>query len=290
MENTKLPYIAGGVIGLVGAALLYHYYTSLESEEEEQYGELYADLTAMGGIQKDASGMIQFEDFIKIFKLVTKHSKKQIVEFKQKNNEARRKHLRDGNDVLYKECIKKQIAQEENIYQEVATETLKFFDIEEQEFMMSQNMHAANPQFQKLMMEMQLGVDDGPATPPKVTKEKAKEIFIFVEDEKEKSMSSMKGAGGMPPQMMGNDMEATINMIVEHSKVGDKLFEKYGIEEEEFAKCIQYYNLIEDPDIKKLMHKSLQNMGPEALNMIAQMQGGMPQGGPPGGAPGGMGF
>lgn len=148
-----------------------------------------------------------------------------------------------------------------------------------------------NPQFQKVMMEMQLGIEEGNTAPPTVTKELAKEIFMFVEEEKEKAMKNIKG-GGMGA-MMGNpnDMEGTINMIVEHSKVGDKLFEKYGIEEEEFAKCIQYYNLIQDPDIQKQMQKSLSNMGPEALAMIAQMQGGVPGGAAPGGAmPGGMGF
>lgn len=137
-------------------------------------------------------------------------------------------------------------------------------------------------------MEMQLGVEDGPPTKPSVSKEKAKEIFMFVEEEKEKAMAALKSSNSDPMgALMGNPADAgTIGMIVEHSKVGDKLYEKYGIEEEEFAKCIQYYNLIQDPDIQKLMQKSFANMGPETLQMLAQMQGGAPGGAPPGG----MGF
>ena len=293
-EKSKLPYILGAAAGLVGAALLVHYFTSGDDAEDEKYAELVTDLNAIGTINKDASGMVVLDDFLKIFKLVTKHSKKEITKFKTKNNKQRREHLKNGEDDEYKECIKKQISQEENIYQEVASEVLGHFGIEEQEFMMAQNMHAMNPQFQKVMMEMQLGVEEGPSTPPKVTKETAKEIFLYVEDEKEKAMANLKGAGGAGAMggMMGNpnDMEGTVNMIVEHSKVGDKLFEKYGIEEEEFAKCIQYYNLIQDPDIQKQMQKSLQNMGPEALQMLAQMQGGAPPGAGAGGMPGGMGF
>jgi hypothetical protein len=264
----------------------------METEAEDKYAELHQELQEMGPVNKDASGLIKLDDFLKIFKIVTKHSKKQITKFKAVNTEHRRKHLKDGDEEAYRDCIKKQITQEENIYQEVATEVLNYLDIEEQDFMMAQNMHSMNPAFQRVMMEMQLGVEEGPATPPTITKEKAKEIFIFVEDEKAKAMDSMRSAGGMGG-MYGNpnDMEATINMIVEHSKVGDKLYEKYGIEEEEFARCIQFYNLIQDPDIQKLMQKSLQSMGPEALNMIAQMQGGAPgAGGPPGGMPGGFGF
>lgn len=289
--ESKLPYILGGIAGLVGAALVWHYFNNMEGEGDEKFAELHADLKELGVVEKDASGNIKLDKFCAIFKIVTKHAKLEITKFKAKSTEERRKHLKDGNDEAYKECITKQINQEETIYQEVATEVLQHLDIDEQDFMMSQALHAQNPQFQKLMMEMQLGVDEGDTAPPSVSKEKAKEIFIYVEDEKAKAMENLRasgGAGGMAGMFGGQgDMESTINMIVEHSKVGDKLHEKYGIEEEEFAKCIQYYNLVQDPEIQAIMQKSLQSMGPEALNMIAQMQGGAPGG--MGGAPGGMG-
>ncbi|CAI2376061.1 unnamed protein product [Moneuplotes crassus] len=278
----KLPLIMGGVSLLVGGAFLFHYLTNDDAAEEENL--LSGELSEFGSVEKDANGMVKFDDFLKIFKLVTRHSKLQIANFKAKNNDKRRQFLKDGDEDGYRDCIKQQISQEETIYQEVATEVLNYLDIEEQEFMMAQQMHQMNPQFQKTMMEMQMGTEEGDDAPPKVTKEVAKEIFIYVEDEKAKSMANMKGAGGMFGNP--NDAEGTINMIVEHSKVGDKLFEKYGIEEEEFAKCIQYYNLIQDPEIQKVMQKSLQNMGPEAMAMLAQMQGGAPGGA----APGGMGF
>lgn len=143
-----------------------------------------------------------------------------------------------------------------------------------------------HPSFQKLMMEMQLGFEENDNTPPTFDKVKAKEIFMFVEEEKEKAMKNTKG--GMPMMPNPSDMEGTINMIVEHSKVGDRLYEKFGVEEEEFAKAIQYYDLIRDPDIQKHMQKSLQNMGPEAMQMLAQLQGSMGGGmGPGGAAPGG---
>lgn len=276
----KLPYIIGAVGALVGAALLYHYVSGMENEEEEKYSELYNDLEQIGAIKKDASGMVVLDDFLKIFKTVTKHSKHQISKFKSAIVEQRRKFLKEGDEEGYKECVKKQLTQEETIYQDVATEVLNHFRIEEQEFMMSQNLHAMNPKFQKVMMDMQLGGEEGENTKPSFSKEKAKEIFLFVEDEKDKAMSNLKSTGGMGAMMGGGqDPESTISMIVEHYKVGDRLYEKYGIEEEEFAKSIQYYNLIQDPDIQKIMQKSLANMGPEAMQMLAQMQGGAPGGG-----------
>lgn len=286
----KLPYIIGGVIGIIGGAFLFHYLSGEDEEAEGRFDELHSDIEQIGTVTKDASGILTIDGFLKIFRLVTKHAKHQISISKKELAEERRGHLREGKEDEYRECIKKQIQNEESVYQEVATEVLTSLDIEEQEFMMAQNMHAMNPAFQKVMMEMQLGVDDGPQTPPSFSKEKAKEMFIFIEKEKESSMANLKSGGGMGG-MMGdpNNMEATINMIVEHSKVGDKLFEKFGVEEEEFAKSINYYQLVHDPDIQKIMQKSLQGMGPEALNMIAQMQGQQP-GGAGGMPPGGMGF
>ena len=281
----KLPYIIAGVGFLIGGAFVYHLLTN--EDGEDGVDELNSELQEFGTVEKDGSGMVKFDDFLKIFKLVTKHSKLKISKSKKDSNEKRRKFLEEGDDESYRECIKTQIQNEETIYQEVATEVLGYLGIEEQEFMMAQQMHQMNPQFQKVMMEIQLGVEEGDQTPPKVDKKTAKEIFIYVENEKAKAMQNMKGGGNM----FGgnpNDLESTISMIEEHAKVGDKLFMKYGVEEEEFAKCITYYNLVQDPDIQAVMQKSLQNMGPEVTQMLAQMQGGAP-GAPQGGAPG-MGF
>lgn len=282
----KLPYVIGAAAALVGSALLYYYVSGMDNEEEEKYAELYSELEELKEIKKDASGLVVLDDFLKIFKLVTKHSKHQISKFKTSIVEQRRKFLKDGDEEGYKDCVKKQLTQEETIYQDVATEVLNHFKIDEQEFMMSQNQHSINPRFQKVMMDMQLGGDEGDHSKPSFSKEKAKEIFFFVEDEKEKAMANMKADGGMGSMggmMSGHqDPEATISMIVEHYKVGDRLFEKYGVEEEEFAKSIQHYNLIQDPDIQKLMQKSMANLGPEAMQMLAQMQGGAPGGQMPG--------
>ena len=130
----------------------------------------------------------------------------------------------EGSDEYgYRDCIKQQISQEEGIYQEVATEVLNFLKIDQKELTMSQNMHVMNPAFQRVMMEMQLGVEEF-ASKLSITKEKAKEIFMFVEVE--------------------------------------------------FVKCIQHYNLIQNPDIQKIMQKSLTSMQSETLNIIAQLKGG----------------
>lgn len=101
--DKKVVYIIGGVAGFIGAALAYHYFTNMEGDEEEKYDELYNELNEMGAVKKDASGMVVLEDFLKIFKIVTKHSKKQITKFKANNNTARREHLKNEEEDEYKE-------------------------------------------------------------------------------------------------------------------------------------------------------------------------------------------
>ena len=78
----------------------------------------------------------------------------------------------------------------------------------------------------------------------------------------EKMAKSMAGGGQM------DQMEATVKMLVEHAKVGDQLFLKFQVEEDEFTKCIKHYNLIQDPEIIRLMQENMARLGPEAMGMM----------------------
>jgi len=42
-------------------------------------------------------------------------------------------------------------------------------------------------------------------------------------------------------------------MLCENAKTGDRLFEKFGVDEEEFTKAFKHFKLMNDPDIMKLM-------------------------------------
>jgi len=54
-------------------------------------------------------------------------------------------------------------------------------------------------------------------------------------------------------------------MLVEHAKVGDQLFEKFNVEEEEFTKSIKFYNLMQDPEIMRMTKENMAKLGPEAM-------------------------
>lgn len=161
--------------------------------------------------------------------------------------------------------------QEEQVYQEIATECMNHYNIEEQDFVVSQQVHMGNPMFQRTMMEMQLGIeDDDKSWKAPITKEKAKEIFKFMEELKFKTMDNL-AKHPVDPQDQSQAEDFTITMLVENAKTGDELYEKFGIEEEEFTKCFKHYELMKDPEIVRLMQENLQKLGPEAMQMMMGM-------------------
>ena len=146
--------------------------------------------------------------------------------------------------------------------------------------MMTQQVHMMNPQFQQTMMAMQMGVgENDPNWKPDIDRKKAIEILIFMEENKMKTLEKMAKS----PNAAGMDqMEATIQMLVEHSKVGDMIYEKFQIEEEEFTKCMNHFELMKDPEVIRIMQENVEKLGPEAKAAMAGAMGGGMGGPPPG--------
>lgn len=105
---------------------------------------------------------------------------------------------------------------------------------------------------------MQAGVDELTSFDPPVTKETAKEIFMYIEDQKFKTMETI-----MKRQSYGESASAdtTLTLLVEHSKIEDMMYEKFGVESDDFAKCIQHYDLKDDEDIRSLLAQNAQMLG-----------------------------
>lgn len=99
----------------------------------------------MGEVRKEASGIINLQAFIELFKLVTKHAKRKIAQIKQEYAKERRAALADNRDLDYRRIVSEQMKKEESIYQEIASECMSHFGIEEQEFIVSQQVHMSNP-------------------------------------------------------------------------------------------------------------------------------------------------
>ena len=133
--NKKIMLIASGVSALVAGALLYNYFSS--SQSEERFAQLHRDLAQIEKVQKDGSGVIKYQDFLKMFGVVMQHAKKEVKGVKARFSERRRKAIREKNNAAYKEAVLEQVQEEEAIYQEVANEALSYFNVSEQDFMIS---------------------------------------------------------------------------------------------------------------------------------------------------------
>ena len=223
----KIGLLAGGAI--VGIFALRYFLTP--SEEERSKQELEKDVKKLGSVSKDSSGTIKVQDFIELFKIITKYSKLKIKRVKRESAAKRRKFFDD--EQKYRELVTEQIKEEEQIYQDYANYVMDYFSISEHDFLIAQQVHMANPLFQRTMASIQNDLDDLEKFVPAITKDKTKEIFMYVEDQKFKAMEKI-----MRRQAYGDPANAdtTITLLVEHSRIEDMIHEKYGIEADELQK------------------------------------------------------
>ncbi len=50
--------------------------------------------------------------------------------------------------------------------------------------------------------------------------------------------------------------------------MADKLFTKFGVEEDEFNRAIAEHNIYNDPEVQRILQDSLKSMPPEVMNMM----------------------
>lgn len=56
-------------------------------------------------------------------------------------------------------------------------------------------------------------------------------------------------------------MEQIVEIMVEQAKLADEMFERHGVEEEEFNAAIIHHKIMEDPEIVKLQFENMRKMG-----------------------------
>ena len=81
-NNNKWLYILGGLGALVAGAVAYHYYQNGSEAEEEDSSALKTELDKIGTVEREANGAIKLNDFINLFKVITKHAKVKIGKVK----------------------------------------------------------------------------------------------------------------------------------------------------------------------------------------------------------------
>lgn len=108
--------IVAGAGAVVAGAVIYSLLSSGEEGEHAAADELKAELAKIGEVSRDHSGTIKLEDFVNMFKLITKHAKKRISQVKRTYSIQRRESLRKGLDDEYRNHVTEQMKEEEGIY------------------------------------------------------------------------------------------------------------------------------------------------------------------------------
>lgn len=136
------------------------------------------------------------------------------------------------------EMVQLEQGKTQSLFQE-ATEHL---NISEQDFMRMEQQYLMDPSTQQKLMEGQISSD--PSKVPKISRQKTVSVFIQQETEKVEQFIKQQTGGA---QMGGDPMMV---MILQQAKQADSMFEKEGIEEEEFHEAIMFYNVMHDPAVK----------------------------------------
>ena len=93
--------------------------------------------------------------------------------------------------------------------------------------------HMQNPAFMGRMasLEMQAALAEAPSS---ITKERAKEMLIFVEQSKQEIRKPRYDL-----EMVGSaSLDMTMQLMIDHTKGMDMLYEKYRVEEAELERAI----------------------------------------------------
>ncbi len=100
------------------------------------------------------------------------------------------------------------------------------------------------------------------------TREQTIEFYIYSEKIRIESMAQLSNFA----ENMKNQVELTYEMIKQQTIMKDKLFFKYGIEDDEFNEAIVEHKVTEDPEVQAFIKKSMEDLPPEVMqNLMMQM-------------------
>ena len=103
MENKNLKYLLIGGAAVVASALLLYFSSSAEGDdEEESMDEVFSrKVQELLPLERDHSGMIPFDKFLKIFEMSSVYGKTKFAEKRKGYVAERREALADENMTKY---------------------------------------------------------------------------------------------------------------------------------------------------------------------------------------------
>ena len=149
----------------------------------------------------------------------------------------------------------------------------------EQEFGMTMQVMAQQPQFQQMLMAAQQGKLPDEDAAEKAKKQpalnKSKTLKAFELTKKHTMDALGKQAEMQRAASMGqvNEMELMIDMFVEQARIDDELFIKEGVRNDELEAAMMFYIGQDDSDVKKAMTQYMIQMQAEMRKHGGPMPG-----------------
>ena len=94
-------------------------------------------------------------------------------------------------------------------------------------------------------------------------REKVKEMFFFSEKVKTESMHAL--------QLMmtrGMQYDFAVEAMVQQSYMQDRLFIKYGVEEEDMMAAVVAHQIQKDPDVIQVLKDTMKSMPPDVMQSL----------------------
>lgn len=197
-QNKSLFLGVAAATALVGAALLYHYVFS-DPDEEAAAVSIIDELKEanLDKVRKGPSGnMLEPKYMVELLNFVTTTGRKRREGDRSAALDARRAAYKSSNWEEYREIVSTQFQKEDQMCQLVMKEVLDVLtETSEQEFQMTMQMMAQNPQYAQMIMAAQQGklpseekMQEAKSR-PKLQKQKTIDAF---QESKKLTMDAMK--------------------------------------------------------------------------------------------------
>jgi len=144
--NKNWLFAIGAAIGVVGAAMIYHYISNKETTDSTGLNEALNEIAALGEPKRDASGRLAFNYYKQVFYIIMKNAKQSFAAEKGDLLKKRRALLKDKKMDEYKAVVSEMIQKEERVGADLLQEAMEHIGLNEQEFMATHQYYMMNPQ------------------------------------------------------------------------------------------------------------------------------------------------
>lgn len=195
-SNKNMLFAAVAGVALIGAAILYSWSShDADADDEDDSVDLRTELKNQELDKCKKQGpILEGQYFLFLLNFIGVQSQARMMKKKKALDAERRGHLKSKNDSAYTECVAKMCSLREGTQMSMVKEICEIVGCQEQEFMMSLETYASNPQMAQFIQAAQGGkLKPNPVQNASLSKEKVlacidHNIEMFKNPETQKKM------------------------------------------------------------------------------------------------------